>query len=225
MAAVRESIALMRALWSGARVGLDEFPVVGAALGCKPGAVAQLTYPVARPPQIVVAGVGPRILAVAGACADGLISPSNLPILSRAALLSGEFAEISGLALALAARPRELPPLRLIFAINVSVSADRKRAREHARRQVALVAGNPRLWPDLVRVGLDVESAGEVKDAFDQGLGIDGAAARCSESLADALIVSGTPQECIPAMTELRDLPHSAATTNAVRASARRTSD
>jgi 5,10-methylenetetrahydromethanopterin reductase len=45
-----------------------------------------------------------------------------------------------------------------------------------------------------------------VKDAFDQGLGIDGAAARCPESLADALIVSGMPDECIPAMAELRDL-------------------
>lgn len=206
VAAVRESIRLMRALWSGTRVGLDEFPILGAALGCKPGAVAELTYPVAKAPQIVVAGVGPMILAVAGACADGLISPSSLPTLSRAALLTGEFAEISGLALARAARPPEMPPLRLIFGINVSVSADRKRAREYARRQVALVAGNPRLWPDLERVGLDVESASEVKDAFDQGLGIDGAAARCSESLADALIVSGTPQECIPAMTELRDL-------------------
>jgi hypothetical protein len=84
-----------------------------------------------------------------GACADGLISPSNLPTLSRAALLTGEFAKVSGLDLALAAHPKEMPPLRLIFGINVSVSADRKRAREHARRQVALVAGNPRLWPAL----------------------------------------------------------------------------
>ena len=206
VAAASESIQLMRALWSGARVGLDEYPALSAALGCKPGAVAELTYPVARAPQIVVAGVGPKILAVAGACADGLISPSNLPTLSRAALLTGEFAEISGLGRAQAARPPELPPLRLIFGINVSVSADRKRAREYARRQVALVAGNPRLWPDLERVGLDIESAGAVKNAFDQGLGIDGAAAQCSEALADALIVSGTPDECIPAMAELRDL-------------------
>jgi alkanesulfonate monooxygenase SsuD/methylene tetrahydromethanopterin reductase-like flavin-dependent oxidoreductase (luciferase family) len=150
--------------------------------------------------------VGPRILAVAGACADGLISPSTLPTLSRAALLSGDFAGISGLDRVRAARPPGMAPLRLIFGINVSVSADRKRAREYARRQVALVAGNPRLWPDLERVGLDVESAGAVKDAFDQGLGIDGAAARCSGALADALIVSGTPDECVPAMAELRDL-------------------
>jgi alkanesulfonate monooxygenase SsuD/methylene tetrahydromethanopterin reductase-like flavin-dependent oxidoreductase (luciferase family) len=204
--AVREALELMRGLWAGERVELDRFPVLGAALNYKPGAVAELTYPVERPPSIVMAGVGPMILSVAGAHADGLISPSNMPTLSRAAFRTGDFAEISGLDRARAARPDHLPPLRLIFGINVSVSADRARAREHARRQVTLVAGNPRLWPDLERVGLDLDSAAEVKEAFDAGLGIDGAAARCSDALADALIVSGTPEDCLPAIAELRDL-------------------
>lgn len=204
--AVREAIELIRALWAGERVELDRFPVLGGALGYKPGAVAELTYAVERPPSIVMAGVGPMILAVAGAHADGLISPSNMPTLSRAALLSGTFAEISGLDTARAARPADLPELRLIYGINLSVSADRARAREHARRQVVLVAGNPRLWPDLERVGLDLESAGAVKDAFDAGLGIEGAAAKCSDALADALIISGTPDDCLPAVVELRDL-------------------
>ena len=204
--AVREAVTLMRALWGGERVELDRFPVLGAALNYKPGAVAELTYPVERPPSIVMAGVGPMILSVAGAHADGLISPSNMPTLSRAAFLTGRFAEISGLDRAVAARPADLPKLRLIFGINLSVSADRARAREHARRQVALVAGNPRLWPDIERVGLDLESAEAVKEAFDAGLGIDGAAARCSDALADALIISGTPEECLPAVVELRDL-------------------
>ena len=206
ISAVREAIELMRDLWSGARVELDRFPTLGAALSYKPSAVAELTYAVERPPSIVLAGVGPKILAVAGAYADGLISPSNMPTLSRAAFLTGRFSEISGLALARAARDASMPSLRLIFGINTSVSADRKRAREHARRQVALVVGNPRLWPDLERVGLDLDSAGAVKEAFDAGLGIDGAAAKCSDALADALIVSGTPDECVPAIIELRDL-------------------
>jgi 5,10-methylenetetrahydromethanopterin reductase len=203
---VREAMELMRALWAGERVELDRFPVLGGALKYKPGAVAELTYAVERPPSIVMAGVGPMILAVAGAHADGLISPSNLPTLSRAAFQTGRFGEISGLDKARAARPAELPPLRLIFGINLSVSADRARAREHARRQVVLVAGNPRLWPDMERVGLDLESAEAVKDAFDAGLGIEGAAARCSDALADALIISGTPEDCLPAVVELRDL-------------------
>lgn len=206
VSAVRECLQLMRALWAGERVELDRFPALGAALAYRPGAVAQLTYPVPRPPAIVVAGVGPRILAVAGEHADGLISPSNMPTLSRAAFATGRFAEVSGLRVALDARPADAPPLRLVFGINTSVSTDRARARDQARRQVALVVGNPRLWPDLERVGLDLDSAAQVKKAFDDGLGVEGAASRCSQELADALVVSGTPDDCIPAVAELRDL-------------------
>lgn len=206
VSAVREALQLMRALWSGARVELDQFPVLGRALSYKPGAVAQLTYPVERPPSIVVAGVGPRILAVAGGYADGLISPSNMPTLSRAAFRTGRFAEVSGLATALAARPAEAGPLRLIFGINTSVSADRRAARDQARRQVALVVGNPRLWPDLERVGMDLASAESVKQAFDNGEGVAGAAARCSDDLVDGLVIAGTPDDCVPAIAELRDL-------------------
>jgi 5,10-methylenetetrahydromethanopterin reductase len=210
LSAVLEAMGLMRALWAGDRVELDRFPALGSALGYKEGAVAELTYPVPRAPQIVIAGVGPKILALAGEHADGLISPSNLPTLSRAAFATGRFPEISGLEAARSTRPADLPPLRLIYGINTSISADRKRAREFARRQVALVVGNPRLWPDLERVGLDLESAAAVKDAFDDGLGVDGAAAQCSEALADSLIISGTPEECVPAVAELRDLAASA---------------
>ncbi|MBX6356120.1 MAG: LLM class flavin-dependent oxidoreductase [Micromonosporaceae bacterium] len=206
LSAVREAITLMRALWTGDPVPLNDFAALGSALGYREGATAQLTFPVVRRPDIVVAGVGPKILSIAATHADGLISPSNMPTLCRAALRSGRFGEISGLDAALAARPAGLPPLRLIFGINVSISKDRDRARAHARRQVSLVIGNPRLWPDLAAVGLDVESAEEVKAAFDRGLGVQGAAARCSDSLADALIISGTPEECVEPMIELRDL-------------------
>src|SRR5690348_4484048 len=103
--AVREAITIMRALWTGAPVELDAYPVLGAALGYRPGATAQLTFPVARRPDIVLAGVGPKILAVAAGHADGLISPSYLPTLSRAALCSGRFGELSGLDAVFKARP------------------------------------------------------------------------------------------------------------------------
>src|SRR5262245_6761062 len=125
VSAVREAITLMRALWTGEPVQLDAFPVLGAALGYRPRADAQLTYPVRRRPDIVLAGVGPKVLAVAAAHADGLISPGSMPTLSRAALLSGRFGEVSGLDNALAARPAGSVPLRLIFGINISISKDR----------------------------------------------------------------------------------------------------
>jgi 5,10-methylenetetrahydromethanopterin reductase len=206
VAAVAEAIQLMRALWRGESVPLDDFPVLGRTVGFRPGALAKLTYPVQRVPEIMVTGVGPRILAVAGAHADGVISASNLPTHSHAAFATGRFTELSGLDHAMAARPAGAPPLRLVFGINVSVAKDGDAARAHARRQLALVLGNPALWPDLEAVGLDVASASAVKDAFDAGLGIEGAAARLSASLADALIIAGTPDECVGRVAELRDL-------------------
>jgi alkanesulfonate monooxygenase SsuD/methylene tetrahydromethanopterin reductase-like flavin-dependent oxidoreductase (luciferase family) len=206
VAAVAEAITLMRALWRGESVELDGFPVLSRTVGFRPGARAALTYPVPRVPEIVVTGVGPRILGVAGAHADGIISASNLPTHSYAAFRTGRFAELSGLGHAHAARPPDVPPLRLVFGINVSVSKDGDAARAHARRQLALVLGNPALWPDLEAVGLDVASASAVKEAFDAGLGVEGAAARLSASLADALIIAGTPDECVGRVAELRDL-------------------
>ena len=204
--AVGEAIRLMRGLWRGEEVELDAFPTLGARLGYRRGAVAKLTFPVRRQPSLVVAGVKPRIMGVACELADGLICPSNLPTMSIGSFRSGRFGELSGIDGALAARPADLEPLRLIYGINVSVAPDRAAARAYARRQIALVAGNPRLWPDMEAVGLDLESAAGVKAAFDAGLGVDGAADRVSDSLCDGLVVAGTPADVCERMVELRDL-------------------
>ncbi|HEY3541815.1 MAG TPA: LLM class flavin-dependent oxidoreductase [Gaiellaceae bacterium] len=203
--AVREAITLMRSLWRGETVQLDEFPQLGGALGYRKGATAQLTFPCPRVPEIVVAGVKPKIMRTAAELADGLICPSNLPTMSIGAFGSGRFGELSGLDAARAARPADAAPLRLIYGINVSVAEDRELARAYARRQIALVAGNPRLWPDLQAVGLDIESAAGVKEAFEAGLGVDGAAERVSADLTDGLMIAGTPEECVERMITLRD--------------------
>jgi alkanesulfonate monooxygenase SsuD/methylene tetrahydromethanopterin reductase-like flavin-dependent oxidoreductase (luciferase family) len=196
---LREAIPLMRRLWAGEAAPLDDFPALGAACGFRRGAVAKLTYPVARPPEIVVSVGGPKVLALIGELADGLIAPSSMPAYSLAAFKSGRFGELSGLDGLAPARE-----LRMIFGINVSVSRDAALARAHARRQAALFVGNPRLWPDLEAVGLDLESAQAVRAAFEAGLGIDGAADRMSAELTDPLVVSGTPDECAEAMAQLR---------------------
>jgi 5,10-methylenetetrahydromethanopterin reductase len=206
VAVAREAIVLMRELWSGAAVELDAYPVLGEGMGYRPGAKAQLTFPVERPPAIVVAGVGPQIQKVAATLADGMISASNLPPVSLAAFRCGRFEELSGLAAMRAARPADAPPLRLIYGINVSVSADRGAARACARRQAALVASNPRLWGVLEAIGLDAECAADVKAAIDAGEGLAGAAERVTAEFADALIVSGTPEECVGPIAELRSL-------------------
>jgi alkanesulfonate monooxygenase SsuD/methylene tetrahydromethanopterin reductase-like flavin-dependent oxidoreductase (luciferase family) len=203
---VAETMGLMRALWTGEKVQLDDFPALGAWLHLRPGAVSQLTVPVPRPPEILIAGVGPKILATAGRHADGLICPSNLPSTSLASFRSGRFAELSGLSVATANRPAGAAPLRLVYGINVSVARDGAAGRAHARRQLALVLGNPGLWRDLEAVGLDSSCGEAVRRAFEDGLGVEGAAKQVSPALADSLIVAGTPEECVEGVAQLRDL-------------------
>jgi 5,10-methylenetetrahydromethanopterin reductase len=203
---VRETIELMRALWSGETVPLDDYPTLGARLSYRAGATAQLTYPVERTPGIMVAGVKPQILRAAAELADGIICPSNMPSFSIAALTSDRFGEISGLDAVVAARPPDAPPLRLNYGINLSVSQDREQARVYARRQAALIVGNAHLAPDFEAIGIDAGTTAPIKAAFQEGLGVDGAAARMSDELTDALIIAGTPEECVGRMVELREL-------------------
>jgi alkanesulfonate monooxygenase SsuD/methylene tetrahydromethanopterin reductase-like flavin-dependent oxidoreductase (luciferase family) len=207
---VRESIALVRRLWAAEAVPLDEYPALGAALGFRPGAVARLTFPVARPIPVLLAGIGPRILELAGEVADGIISASNFPTHSYAAFKSGKFDALAGLDHVRAGRGGQERPFRMVFGLNCCVSRDRLAAKAFARRQLALVAGNPALWPGLEAVGLDVESARDVKAAFERGEGIEGGVARMSDSLLDGLIVSGDPDECLARLDELRSYARAA---------------
>lgn len=202
---VEESLHLMKALWAGSEVALDDFPLLGSRLGYVPGAVAQLTYPVPTPPQIVLAGVGPRITDLTARAADGGISASNLPVHSHAALSSADYDSISNMS-KLLDRARQDPTFRLHFGMNVSVGDDREVARAHARRQVALIVGNPGMWSVMELIGLDMDSARATKAAFDAGLGVEGAAAQVSDSVVDALIIAGTPDDVIEPLADLREL-------------------
>jgi alkanesulfonate monooxygenase SsuD/methylene tetrahydromethanopterin reductase-like flavin-dependent oxidoreductase (luciferase family) len=89
--------------------------------------------------------------------------------------------------------------------MNVSVSADSDAARGHARRQAALIVGNPGMWPAMDALGFDMASAQATKQAFDDGLGIDGASQQVSARIVDDLIISGTPDEVVEPLASLRD--------------------
>ena len=202
---VRDLILLSRRLWAGESVPVADFPELVASLGFHQDAVARLTFPVSRPIPILLAGVGPKILRLAGELADGIISASNFPTHSYAAFRSGKFEEVGELGSVRAGREGQTRDFRMVFGLNCCISRDREAAKNFARRQLTLVAGNPALWPGLHAVGLDVDSARDVKAAFDRGEGIEGALKRLSDSFLDGLIVSGGPDECIPRLMELQD--------------------
>jgi alkanesulfonate monooxygenase SsuD/methylene tetrahydromethanopterin reductase-like flavin-dependent oxidoreductase (luciferase family) len=182
-------------------VALDDFPLLGRRLGYASGATARLSYPVPDAPKIVMACVGPRVMRIAADLADGFLCASNLPPHSRAALESGLDADVAKLVHDRAAAD---PSFEMHYGMNVSVSADGDAARAHARRQAALIIGNPGMWPAMESIGLDVASAQATKAAFDDGLGVEGAARCVAQSVVDALIVSGSPDEVVEPLASLR---------------------
>jgi alkanesulfonate monooxygenase SsuD/methylene tetrahydromethanopterin reductase-like flavin-dependent oxidoreductase (luciferase family) len=200
-AVVEESVRLLRALWSGAGVALDDYPRLGRRLGFVPGASARLSYPVPEPPKVVIACVGPRMMRTAADLADGFLCASNLPPHSRAALESGFDADCAKLVHDRAAAD---PTFAMHYGMNVSVATDGAAARMHARRQAALIVGNPGMWAAMEALALDVESAQATKTAFDEGLGVDGASRCVAQSVVDALIVAGTAEEVVEPLASLR---------------------
>jgi alkanesulfonate monooxygenase SsuD/methylene tetrahydromethanopterin reductase-like flavin-dependent oxidoreductase (luciferase family) len=204
-AVVEEAIVLMKGLWEGQTVELDHFPHLGRRLGFVPGAQATLTYAVPSRPRLLVAGVGPRITQVAARHADGVIAASNLPMYSGASMRSGLYDELVDGA-SLRARAATDQSFRMHYGMNVSVARDRAAARSHARRQAALIVGNPGMWAAMERLDFDMASVHAVKASIDAGHGVAGAASKVSESLADALIVSGTVDDVVEPLAQLRRL-------------------
>jgi 5,10-methylenetetrahydromethanopterin reductase len=196
---LRESIQLIRRLWAGETVRIDAYPRIHRQLRWRSGATARLAYPVERSIPIVVAVGGPRTLQLVEDEADGLLCTSTYPPLSCAALDAAATADVPAMEtiMAMAARREQAGrPLRLMYGLSCCVSADRQAARAFARRQVALVVGNPAMQSQLGQAGLDPEMVADVRCAFQRGGGVEEAGLRLPDAVVDAFVVAGTAEEC-----------------------------
>lgn len=202
---VREFIVLSQALWRGETIALDDYPWTQAAVGFREGARASLPIPAATTTRVVVAGMGPRILEMAGEVADGIICASNFPRHSLAAFRSGHFDAVSNLSAVREGRKNSSRRhFSWIYGINTSVSLDRAAAKDTARRQAALIVG--KLPPDMLEsAGFDPDACAPAQMAIKAGEGVVGAAAVLPQHVADQLVVSGTPTDCIQALEELME--------------------
>ncbi|MBB5083632.1 LLM class flavin-dependent oxidoreductase [Nonomuraea endophytica] len=197
---LRECIGLIRRLWAGEIVLLRDYPLLRDRLGWREDAIAQLSFPVTKPIPILMAVGGPKTRDLAEDVADGMICTSTYPAVSYTALESGDHAFVGELVALRDRRAAAGRPFRLLYGLNCCVSQDGDAAREFARRQAAIVAGNPALWPDLSRAGFDMESCAGVRTALRGGAPLAEAARDVSDDLLDGLLISGTPEDCAERM-------------------------
>ncbi len=199
---VRELIEMCRALWSGEKVSLADYPASMAKSDLRAESQVALNFAPAQPVPIIVTGIGPKILELAGELADGILFASNFPTHSLGAFRAGRWANVSRIAAVERGLERSERAFTRVYGLNVSISNDRAAARALAMRQaVLIVAAVP---PEgLEAAGYDSAACKPVKDALSRGESMETAATLVPESVADGLIVSGNADDCISQLAEL----------------------
>ena len=201
---VRELIQMCRALWTGEPVSLADYPVSVAATDLRAESQIALNFTPAHPIPIIVTGIGPKILELAGETADGILFASNIPPHSLGSFRAGRWADVSQIAAVERGRAKSQRPFTRTYGLNVSIAKDRQAARAVAMRQaVLLVSGMPA--ESLEAAGYDSDSCKPVKQALSEGESMEAAAKLVPAEIADGLIVSGDANDCIPRLAELLD--------------------
>ncbi|MBS7609769.1 5,10-methylenetetrahydromethanopterin reductase [Candidatus Bathyarchaeota archaeon] len=186
LAAIREAIAIIRALTSGTSLELK-----GKVFDLSKG--AKLNFKALNPIPIYIGAQGSKMLMLAGEIGDGVLINASSPKDVEEALLHVRAGALKS--------GRSLEDLDVAAYTSFSVAEDGKQAKSAAIPVVAfIVAGCPSrvlehhgLSPqdgDLIRSFL---SQGKFKDAF----------SRVTDEMIEAFSISGTPEECIEKMERL----------------------
>ena len=200
---VAELISMCRVLWKGQPVRFGDYPLTCERLRLRLDAKAEFSWVQDADVRVVVAGTGPKVLEMAGELADGVICASNFPGHSLAAFRSGQFDAVSNLdALEVGRQRSTRPAFTRIYGVNISVSNDREAANTAARRQATLVLSNQR-DEALERAGFDKADYAAAQSAVRSGETLVRAADLLPQEVADQLVVSGTPDDCVAALGEL----------------------
>lgn len=188
--AVRESIQLIRRLWSG-----EEFEFEGQIISWKQGA---LEFPCRPNIPVVIAARGPYLLELAGEVADGAIVASGVSQggVDWAKQLIAKGERRAG---------RQPGKTELMHMTYISIDADRRVARQTVKRAlVGTVVGSHPTYDFLKANGLEIPS--DLYAYLDSG---EQAPARIIElipdTFVDKLAIAGTADDCADQLQGLLD--------------------
>jgi 5,10-methylenetetrahydromethanopterin reductase len=211
VAVMRESVELLRELLAGNSPELARFPRLAARFRYNTGSKTRLYFPPPSPVPVLLAAGGPKMYELAGRSADGVIFSQ---LVARTSFLAAQTGLLQQAADAVDAARRDSPdaarPFKRIYNLHLSVSRDREKARQWAKRNSSYgLSGAYMRYPEvLTELGLDPEEVGYVAEAYLKGLGVDEAARRVSDSLLEraGFVFAGTPDECLEQCMTLK--PH-----------------
>lgn len=210
VAMFEESVRLLKSQLRGEAAELGEFPKLVERFKYNPNTKAKLYFPPEENVPVYVAAGGPRTCGVAGRHGDGVVLSQLVARTSLPGVKSGLINEALGwVDDGARAAGRDPGEVKKIYAGHISVSRDGKAARNWAKRNTSYGIAEVYLRDRerLELLGIEPEEVRPVAEAYQQGLGLEEAASRVSDSVLQraGFIIAGTPDECIGPMLELKE--------------------
>ncbi|HET9917590.1 MAG TPA: LLM class flavin-dependent oxidoreductase [Candidatus Binatia bacterium] len=195
IAMVSETARLLRRALAGDEFPYSDFPFLSEFYRLNPKGKFSLAFKPATQFKFYGGGNGPQSLRMCGRIMDGIISSGTYIPMLKAGRLEGMLAVAD--AAAKSADPAKR--LRRVCELNVSISADRERALDFPRRQVAhsiLQWEALGFTPDeYAKMGVAREQVLKLKQAFESGATIEQAAALVSDHMVRCYYAAGKPEE------------------------------
>jgi len=200
MKVLEETVTLLRSLLGGEAVSLSEYPKLSNRFRYNPQTKARLYFAPDRSVPVMLAAGGPKTCQMAGRRADGVILTQLHARTSATAMAQGML-DAAVREIEEGRKDSNIRPFKRIYNLHLSVSKDGRHAREWAKRNTSYgVATFLVMYPELLRlVEVDMGEAARVREAYVQGLGVEEAARRVSDSMLEraGYIVAGTPEDCL----------------------------
>ncbi len=200
---VRETAQLLRQALAGKELLYSDFPFLTEFYHLNPKGKFKLAFEPRTRCQFYGGGNGPQSLRLCGRIMDGLISSGTYIPMLRAGRLEGMLATAD--AAAQAANPGKR--LQKVCELNVSISADRNRALDFPRRQVA---HSILQWEALgftpeeyAKMGVAREQVLQLKTAFESGATVEQAAKLVNDHMVRCYYAAGKPDEVRDQIIEL----------------------
>ena len=198
---LRESTLFLKQALTGETAYFRDFPTLVRYFRLNPEGKLKLAFTPAGSLPFYGGTLGPKSLAIAGEHMEGIVFPGQF----LAFFKTGRLNSMMQVAKDAAKRQLELRSAPL----NVSVSKDRKKARQFSLPQVAHSIVSLKVAQftpeEFDKVGIDPERVDRLQEAFTKGGGItiEEAARFVDDRMIDAYYLAGTPEEVVPPLINL----------------------
>jgi alkanesulfonate monooxygenase SsuD/methylene tetrahydromethanopterin reductase-like flavin-dependent oxidoreductase (luciferase family) len=203
IAMVSETVQLLRQALSGQELKYADYPFLQEFYHLNPKGKFRLAFKPRSSFKFYGGGNGPQSLRMCGRIMDGLISSGTYIPMLKAGRLPGMLATADHAAREVHSGKR----LRKVCELNVSISADRVKAIEFPKRQVA---HSILQWEALgfsaeeyAKMGVTREQVLSLKRAFEAGATVEEAAKLVTEHMVKTYYAAGRPEEVRDQIIEL----------------------